>query len=115
MSQPLLSASNIVDAEDLKFVDVEVPEWGGTIRLKQMDAKESMAFTDEMVTIEKQPLGMYLMLIRCAVDEQGKKLFTDEDLPRLQAKSVQVLNRLQRIAITLNKMDQETTEVLKKD
>lgn len=114
MSQPLLSASNILDAEDLSYRDIDVPEWGGMIRLNQLNAEETTAFTDEMDTIQGTKDGMYLMLIHCARDAEGNRIFTKEDLPRLRKKSIRVLNRLQRIALEINQMDEQGEVALKK-
>lgn len=107
MTQTLLSRSQILEAVDLDFEDVEVPEWGGPVRLQQMNAEESSRFTKRMREINEttgDQNGMYLMLIHSARDLAGNLLFTEEDLPALKKKSIDVLNRLQRVALKLNKM-----------
>lgn len=115
MSQPLLSAASILAAEDLKEENVPVPEWNGNVRLMQLNAEESTAFTKEMSTIEGAENGMYLMLIYCARDAEGKRIFTLEDLPALKKKNITVLNRLQLIALELNGMSVRGQAALKKD
>jgi len=119
MPQTLLSAAQILAAEDLSHEDHEVPEWGGTVRLQQMSAEESMAFTKELKEVnaaagEGQNLGMFLMLVHSARYLDGKRIFTVADLPGLKRKSIDVLNRLQRITLKLNKMGFVEEVVLKK-
>lgn len=106
MTQTLLSRSQVLEAVDLSSEDIEVPEWGGTIRLQQMNAEESSAFSKSLDEHNARggQNGMYLMLIHSARDLEGNLLFTEEDLPALKKKSIDVLNRLQRIALRLNKM-----------
>lgn len=115
MSQPLLSASQIFDAVDLKDDVVSVPEWGGSIRLVQLTAEESMQLTKEMLTAEGAANGIYLMLVYSARDAEGKRLFTLEDIERLKFKNFNVLNMLQTRSLALNHMDAKSREALKKD
>ena len=115
MPQTLLSRSQILEAADLAHEDVEVPEWGGTVRIQQMSAEESTAFTDALRSMEGERNGMYLMLIHSARDLEGNLILSAEDLPALKKKNIDVLNRLQRIALRLNKMGAEGQAALKKD
>ena len=47
----LLSAQDIIKAQDLKTVDVEVPEWGGTVRLKEMSAQIQSDYEREIFEV----------------------------------------------------------------
>lgn len=113
--QTLLSAASIIAAKDIEEEIVEVPEWDGSVRLVQMNAEETTAFTRDLNT---KPAtgddGMYLMLIHSARDAEGQRIFTMEDLPALRKKSINALNRLQMIALRLNKMDATGRAALKK-
>lgn len=122
MTQPLLSASNILDAPDLAEEYVPVPEWPdpvtkepGVIRLMQLNAEDSMALTREMSDIKNEDLGMFIVLVRCARDADGLPIFTDEDIIKLKKKSMKVLNRLQLKALQLNALDKRVEVTLKKD
>ncbi len=112
----LLSAASILAAEDIKFEVVEVPEWGGSVYLQQMNAEETRAFSKLMQTTVNEENGMFLMLIHSArTGKDGELVFTIEQLPELRKKNFDVLLRLQRIALRLNKMGAEGQEALKKD
>lgn len=111
MSQQLLSRERVLTARDLKFEDVEVPEWPnedgtpGVIRLWQLAADESIALTEAMTTTQRVKDGIYVVLIFCAKDETGTTpVFTMDDLDALRKKPFAVLERLQRIALSLQGM-----------
>lgn len=129
-----LTASDIWDAPDLETQDVLVPEWPkngkpGFIRLHQLNAEDSSKmyrFTDQAKYLRD---GMFIIVIFCARDpETGAQIFpidgaTDEDveaameahLKKLRKKSARVFNRLQRIALKLNRMRDVDEVTLKKD
>lgn len=115
MPSTLLSRQAILTAKDLGYEDVAVPEWGGTVRIQQMNAEESTAFSTHLNTLTGEKLGMYLLLVFSARDEQGKLIFTAEDVPALKTKNLDVLNMLQHVALRINKMDAASKAVLKKD
>jgi hypothetical protein len=121
MTQPLLSAAQIVDAADLAFEVVEVPEWNGTVRIEEMSAAESVQFSGIMDATERN-LGMFLIIVFTARDDNHARLFpgdtVDEIMPHienLKKKSVHVLMRLQKAALRVNKMAVAEQAVLKKD
>lgn len=113
MSQPLLSAAAIKSAVDLTEETIEVPEWGGSVRLVQMTAKESGEFTKELRTLQGEESGMFLMLVYSAKDEQGNRVLTGEDVEELKKKNINVLIRLQRIALRLNAWGREEQIAIK--
>jgi hypothetical protein len=117
----ILSATAILEAKDLDVVREEVPEWKddegnpGVVVLHELDAKESIELARETDTVDKANDGMFLMLVYCAKDEDGNRLFTLADIPALRKKSFRVLNRLQHIALRLNKMEPNSEVTLKKE
>lgn len=115
MSQPLLSAAAIKAAPDRKEEIVEVPEWGGYVRLVQMTAAESGAFRKELQTLEGDESGMFLMLVYSARNEQNDRIFTVEDVPALKEKNINVLIKLQKKALEINAWGREQLDALKKD
>lgn len=115
MPQTLLNRDQILAAEDLAHELVEVPEWGGTIRIEQMGAGESAAFNDDLKSLDGSHNGMYLMLVYSARDDNHQRLFTIADVEALKLKNINVLNKLQHVALTLNKMDPVGKAAQKKD
>ncbi|HMF88741.1 MAG TPA: hypothetical protein VK575_11740 [Gemmatimonadaceae bacterium] len=119
MATKFLSAADVESAADAKYAEVEVPEWGGAIRLKSMTAGQSMK---QLADLRKYPDdGMCIILIYSAVNEADEYTYSmdrvDEkgvplDLIMLRQKSMHVLDRIQRVCVALNK--EKPTEEVKK-
>lgn len=114
----LLSRNQILEAKDIKTKDIEVKEWGGTIRIKQLSAKEYNDITMNMVNIRKMAAKQLsskknsdenledainelaiknqkiLLLIKSIVDENMKPLFTEADLELLYQKNTNVIDKI---------------------
>jgi len=96
----LLNKEQIKTVADIKTQDVEVPEWCGTVRLKSLTGAERDRFEAGVVqgqgrnaTVNLQNLRAKLVA-QSAVGEDGKPLFTEEDIKWLGEKSAKALNRL---------------------
>lgn len=112
--QTLLSKSQIFAAKDLKEETVPVPEWGGSVRLVQMTARESAEFSKKMETTDGGNIGIYLMLVYAAQNADNTRVFTEEDIEHLKDKNMNVLILLQQKALDLNGMSVEAKAALKK-
>lgn len=110
----LLTRDDIFAASDLQHEDIPVPEWGGSIRLRQLDAEALMQMTADMLLPENKDKGMFIILTRCAVDNEMHTIFTEADIERLRKKNMRVMDRLQRLAMLLNSMDPEAGVAIKK-
>lgn len=89
-----LSKDAIATAQDALTRVLEVPEWGGSVKIKTPSALDLETFT------KAQLAGNYMQaqIELCAaaiVDEQGNRLFvTDEDKLLLGKKAMDVLKRV---------------------
>lgn len=99
----LLGASDIVGKEDFEYREVEVPEWGGMVRLRVISAAEAIQFT-EFVKGESKKNAMLKIVALCLCDANGKRLFDDSKLQTLGSKNLKVLMRLQTESLELNGM-----------
>ena len=99
-----LSAEEINDAEDRNHVDVEVPEWRGTVRLMELTGDDADRFSTFSVRNQGDTTGIRAYLVGlCLVREDGKRMFTDDAIERkLGKKSGAVLGRLFQEAAELN-------------
>ena len=102
----MLSRDDILNADDLPYEDINVPEWGGDIRMRTMTGTERDAFETSIVTGDGKDRNMRniraRLVVRCAVDENGARLFADKEAPVLGKKSAKVLDRLFGIAQRMN-------------
>ncbi len=111
----LLTRDAILSASDLSFEDVEVPEWGGTVRVKMMTGTERDAFEAGTVVRRGKRAELNLVNVRArlvaltAVDEDGNLLFSQADVEALARKSAAGLNRVFEAARKLNGLTEEDT------
>ena len=100
----LLTKDAILAANDLVTEDVEVPEWGGTVRVRAISGAERDAFEQAIVTRKGKNVTTNLANIRakmvalCVVDENGQRLFADKDVLLLGTKSAAALDRVFTVA-----------------
>lgn len=113
-----LTKDQILDAEDRKTEDVEVPEWGGTVRVISLSSRERDAFEQSCVKFKGKKREENLDNIRARlsaltmVDENNERLFTDAEAEALGRKSAAALDRVFMAAQRLNGMTDEDVEEL---
>lgn len=105
----LLAKEDILAVSDLKTQDVEVPEWGGTVRVRMMSGTDRDAFESSMVTIDAEGKrkpdlkDMKAKLVALTlVDEAGNLMFGAAEVGHLAAKSAAALERVFTVAARLN-------------
>ena len=114
----LLTKDQILQADDRGFKDVDVPEWGGTVRLMAMSAAERDSFEAGMLDNKGKSDSKKLLNFRskfiasCIVGENGERLFSAGDVVALGKKSSAPISRLFDLCRVLNGMDEETAEQL---
>ena len=117
----LLSKDQILAAEDLVTEDVEVPEWGGTVRVRMMTGAERDSFEDSLTQTKGKNVKTNLanlrarLVARTVVDEAGKRMFTDAEAGVLGQKSAAALDRVFEAARKLNGMTEADVEELTED
>jgi hypothetical protein len=110
----MLSARNVFDnLKAVRTVDVDVPELGGTIRIRELTALEAREFADE----SKKSTGALKLLMMCAIDEEGKQLFVESDFTQLSNVGMAAVMRVQKAALKLNGLldDEKETAAVKND
>ncbi len=118
----LLSKEAILSIDDLQTEDVEVPEWGGTVRVRCMTGTERDAFENSLVSVTGSKRTMNIenyrarLAVKTMIDENGDPLFTDEkDVIALGRKSAVALERVTSVAHRLSGMNTEELEKLRKN
>ena len=117
----LLSKSAILCANDLQTEDVEVPEWGGAVRVRSFTGRERDAFEASMVRGDGRDRKVDLTNMRArlvgltVIDETGQRLFTDDEVDLLGAKSGAALDRVFAVAQKLNGLSGSDVEELTKN
>jgi len=112
----LLTRDAILAANDLRVERVDVPEWGGSVLVRGLTAAERDAF-DLAATIEqggRRVVNFHQLRARLvaisAVDESGKRLFTDDDVELLAQKSGSAVGRVFEVAMRLSALTGQDIE-----
>lgn len=100
-----LNKIEILAADDLKFQDVSVPEWGGTVRIREMsvgDREHLSALYKKREDDETASSYLAVLVALSVVDKDGNRLFADADIPSLEKKSLPTLQAISEAAMALN-------------
>src|SRR5258707_7030469 len=123
-----LSRDAILEAKDREVVEVDCPEWGGSVLVRGMSGKERDMFEVSLVgesagAVQVQRgrgggrapgpnlVNMRAKIVaRCVVDEDGQRLFTDSDAVALGEKSGAAVDRVFTGASPLSGVSEGDTE-----
>lgn len=114
----LLSKAAILKATDMTFVDVDVPEWGGVVRVQSMSGTSRDAFESSLTSGSgKADMGNIraMYVASCICDEKGELLFTSADVIELGKKSAKALDRVFTEAQKINMASDDDVEELAKN
>ena len=111
-----LSRDDILNAQDLPTEMVDVPEWGGAVTVRGLNGQEREEL-DRMLFSRtgKKPNTKAALVALSAVDEQGERLFTLEDVEALSLKSGAALDRVFEAAQRLSGLTRASREELRKN
>ncbi|MFI0900560.1 hypothetical protein [Streptomyces sp. NPDC020983] len=108
-----LSRDEILAMDDIKTVPVTVPEWGGKVVLVR---GLSGAQRDEFEATNRRNGEQNLtnirarFLVRCIVNEEGTRIFADQDAAALGKKSSAAIDRIWGVATDLSGSSDEAQE-----
>ncbi|MFF2094867.1 hypothetical protein [Streptomyces sp. NPDC058202] len=117
-----LSRDSILAANDIPTETVPVSEWGGDVIVRGLTGAELDAYQGSIRQFRRsldgkgmEPVliqeGMHAkLLVKCLVDDNGERLFSDGDVDELGAKSSLVLDRLYDVAQRLSGLSEEEQE-----
>jgi hypothetical protein len=115
----LLSKDQILSANDIRYMDVEVPEWGGTVRVGTILASERNLYEQSLTTRVGNRRDVNLqhshakLVALCVVDLEGKRVFTEDDVHALSRKSSAAVDRVFDAAAKLNRISEADLEELR--
>jgi hypothetical protein len=116
-----LTREAILAADDTAFEIVELPEWGGRLRVKGLSGKERDRFEASITETRGKSKELNLRNVRAklvaltAVDASGRRIFEDEDVARLGEKSAAALSRVYDVAARLCGLTEADAEELAKN
>jgi len=114
----ILTRDQILQANDLVTETVEVPEWGGSVFVKSLTGVERDQFEAAIVELKGRDTKINMRNARArlvalsVVDEEGKKVFSPNDISLLGAKSAAALQRVFNVAMRLSGISEEDVREL---
>lgn len=115
----MLSAEAILKADDIgERVKVDVPEWDGFVYIRVMSGVDRDRWELRVEKGVDSPSTANIRASLCAVtmcDENGKRLFTDNQINALGEKSAKALDRVFTKAREVNKISDSDIEELEKN
>ena len=122
----LLNFDDIVDSQDKEYQDVDVPEWGGTVRIATMSGEDrdrwelSMMQADDSsergFKLNFDAYSRVRLVAMCLVDDNFNRIFvTKEQIERLSQKSGKVMDMLYDVAQRVNGITDEDIDDLEKN
>jgi hypothetical protein len=115
-----LTKTDILEAEDLRSEDVEVPEWGGKVRVFELTGTDRDAYQASIIkqredgTREWRLANATVRLVSMSIGDPDthERLFTEGDVTALGKKSARALNRVFTVAQRLSALADEDVEEL---
>lgn len=112
----MLGRDDILNAVDIAVIEVDVPEWGGVVSVKPMNVAQRDAFeiavSDSDGEVQRKDFRAKLV-VRTVVDPiSGTRIFKDEDIKALNAKSAAAVSRIFEAAAKASGLSPEDVEKL---
>ncbi len=114
-----LTREMILQANDIRREDVDIPEWGGKVCVRGMTGSERDAFEEMILAGRGKDAKVNLRNIRAKLvaqtvidPETGQYLFTDDDIKALGKKSAKALARVYDVAQRLSGITDKDAEEL---
>ena len=107
----LLSKESIMGVSDLPTEVVEVSQWGGSVKVRGMNAGERDRFEE---AIRKHGMANLRSLLASMtiINEDGKRMFSDKEVDKLAEKSAEALDTIVEVASRLSGLLDEDVEIL---
>lgn len=118
MANKILSREDILGVKDSKQDDVEVSEWGGSVKVQSLTAAKRGEIMDtcmndkgKMNTVKLYPL----LLVGGCVDEKGNPVFTRTDVDVLNSKSAGAVEKVAKVIMKLSGIGPDDLEEAEKN
>ena len=116
-----LTRDEILKIDDLKREAIDIPEWGGSICVRELtgaERSELFALWKQDESDEKQVQDSFAIIVATvrltACGEDGKPLFTADDILRIRNLNAKVLDKIYKEAAKMNGFGADGIEEAKK-
>lgn len=113
-----LTRDQILALQDRKTAVVHVPEWDCDVRIMEMSAGDREAYermvlrmNDQSKKVEPDISNLRSKMVAISVvDDEGRRVFTDEDVQALARKHHEAIRLIFNKAMSLNRIEEEAEE-----
>ena len=119
---PRLTKEQILSVDDLARERIEIPEWHGSVLIRELTAYErnkiGVEFMGSDGSMDQSKLSPDLfprIAAAVIIDESGKRMFTVEDIEKLGEKSFDAINRIVARALVISGMTEDAAAEGKDD
>lgn len=106
----ILNKDQIFAAQDLQVSYIDIPEWGGQIKVKEMSAADRIEFEKQQSSdLKPSEMIVRLVLMTC-VDDNNQRIFSNDDLQALEQKSPSILLKIFNESMKINILNSEKIE-----
>lgn len=121
----LLTRDDILHAKDFETELVEVPEWGGAVRVRGLTGSARDQYESSMIRYGTNERGVPIvegmnsdnvrarLVALSIVDENDRPMFSERDVNDLGERSASALERVFRVAQRLSGLSERDVEALK--
>ena len=118
----MITGADILEIEDRKLESVIVPEWNDAqVFIRTMGAYERAKYEAKLIENKDAPMEekmvqiKVILVVLCCCDEQGNRLFSDDQFDAVANKSADAIDRLYDVINRVNLVTQSEVEEEKKD
>lgn len=97
-----LTKGEILAKNDVSFLDMNVPQWGGVIRFRSLTGDEAIEFGERLKDEDTKQAAIIDLFTISVVDENGDRLFEASDIRQLRKKSWAVFLKAQKRLLEFN-------------
>jgi len=93
--QTVLSLDQMLAGSDTEYELVDVPEWGGKVRIGSLTAEQMVKWTEAKTEtpLDRRNAGL-LLLVSSIVDADGNRIANASHVGAFRGRSAKVLNRI---------------------
>jgi hypothetical protein len=112
----ILTREQILEAQDIEVREIDVPEWGGIVKIRALTLREREEYDSWLFSTNKldSTTSRARLLSMAIVGDDGNPIFTEGDIKALAKKNSKICVRLSYIVQKLSGMTpgaiQEMTE-----
>jgi hypothetical protein len=112
-----LSKDQILAANDMGLLEVDVPEWGGSVHIRVMTVGERDSYENEWMVNKHKGVDNFRskFLQRVLCDDSGELLFAADEVSKLASKSARVITRIWEAAMSHNALTDSDVDELAKN